>query len=39
VRLRADRREAAAFYLNHGFLPVADAYASHAKVIRKTLPQ
>jgi GNAT superfamily N-acetyltransferase len=39
VRLRTDRREAAAFYLGHGFFPVTDAYASHAKVIRETLPR
>lgn len=39
VRLRTDRREAAAFYLSHGFLSVTDAYASHAKVIRETLPR
>jgi GNAT superfamily N-acetyltransferase len=37
VRLRTDTREAAAFYLSHGFLPVTDA--SHAKVIRETLPR
>lgn len=36
VRLRTDTREAAAFYLSHGFLPVTDAYASHAKVIHET---
>jgi GNAT superfamily N-acetyltransferase len=39
VRLRTDTREAAAFYLSHGFLPVTDTYASHAKVIRETLPR
>jgi hypothetical protein len=39
VRLRTDTREAATFYLSHGFLPVTDAYASHAKVIREKLPR
>lgn len=33
VRLRTDTREAAAFYLSHGFLSVADETASHAKVL------
>jgi GNAT superfamily N-acetyltransferase len=33
VRLRTDTREAGAFYLSHGFLPVADETASHAKVL------
>jgi GNAT superfamily N-acetyltransferase len=34
MRLRTDTRKAAAFYLSHGFLPVADEYASHVKIIR-----
>jgi GNAT superfamily N-acetyltransferase len=34
ARLRTDTREAAAFYLRHGFLPVADHSASHAKILR-----
>jgi GNAT superfamily N-acetyltransferase len=33
VRLRTATREAAAFYLRHGFVPVGDETASHAKVL------
>jgi GNAT superfamily N-acetyltransferase len=31
VRVRTDTSEAAAFYLSHGFLTVADEFASHVK--------
>jgi len=34
VRVRTDTCEAAALYLRHGFLPVADEFASHAKKLR-----
>jgi GNAT superfamily N-acetyltransferase len=34
VRARTDHCEAAAFYLRHGFLPVADEFASHVKKLR-----
>jgi GNAT superfamily N-acetyltransferase len=34
VRVRTDTCEAAAFYLRHGFLPVADEFASHVKSLR-----
>jgi GNAT superfamily N-acetyltransferase len=34
VRVRTDTCEAAAFYLRHGFLRVADEFASHVKSLR-----
>jgi GNAT superfamily N-acetyltransferase len=34
VRVRTDTCEAAAFYLRHGFLPIADEFASHVKSLR-----
>lgn len=35
VRVRTYTREAAAFYLRHGFLPIADEFASHVRSLRK----
>jgi GNAT superfamily N-acetyltransferase len=36
VRLRTAAPEAAALYVRHGFVPVADESASHAKVLRQS---
>jgi GNAT superfamily N-acetyltransferase len=39
VRLRTETREAAAFYLGRGFVPVQDETASHVKALRPREPR